>query len=224
MKILSRITILVSILFLSKLIYFGELNFLIHPRYFILIYLAVGILVLTLIFNKKCEEDRQKTLALIPLLIIFTFGSLIDFKPLSSSAQTDVQYQKLADVKQANRDKYLTSFNLKTEELSLSQLVSVFSIDPEPSKYADKPVKLMGFYFETGDGSPMIARHFISCCAADAQLIGLWLTEPMDLKVDTWIEIEGTLQILEKDSARLIAVKADKFKLVDPPKNPYVTE
>ncbi len=223
MKTLSKITVLISILFLIKLTYLGDLNFLIHPRYFILVYLSIGFLLLTLLFNRQCEHDKQKIYLVFPLLLIFTFGLMIDFKPLSSSNQKSVQYQSVVDTNKSNREKYRTVFDLKTDELSLSELISVFSVDPEPSKYVGKPVRVTGFYFETSDGSPMIARYSISCCAADAQLIGIWLDKPLTVEPDTWLEIEGKLDSIESSFGNFIDVKVSKFKIIETPKNPYVT-
>jgi putative membrane protein len=220
--IIQKIIVLLSIFVMAKLLYTNELSLLIHPRYFWLIYSSIAVLTVTLIFNRETHSHLKNYFAQAMLLLAMTMGLIIDLKPLSSAGQQQTSYENLSDTNQIIRSKYATSFQLNTAGMSLDELVSLISIDPEPTKYIDKPVVVSGFYFETADGSPMIARHVISCCAADARLIGLWLKEPLDLQLDTWIEVQGTLDLIENDGFRGVAINTTEFDLIDIPKNPYV--
>lgn len=221
MRFLPKITVLTALVCLVKMSYMGELGLLIHPRYFWLIYTAIAILSLTFFFSPlgKSRKVRFSTLALTAFFII---GIFIEIKPLSSNAQQQVtNYINSQD--QSIRNKYVTNFNVDTSKMKLEELLSVISVDPEPSSYEGNEVKLTGFYFKNTDGSPMIAKYVLSCCAADARIVGIWLTEDLELEPDTWIDISGSLTEMNFDGVRSVGIKLEKFNIIETPKSPYVT-
>jgi putative membrane protein len=88
-------------------------------------------------------------------------------------------------------------------------------------------VRLVGFLTTGPDGTPLLTRMFLSCCAADAQPIKVGLTghAPVGMKPDTWIEVVGTYtakQIKDDVNSRPIPfVEVDTVAPVTPPRERY---
>lgn len=221
MRFLSKITVLAGLACLIKMTYMGELGLLIHPRYFWLIYLSIAILCATFLFTPVAKSSKAKfpTLA---LTLFFIIGTLIDIQPLSSNAQQQVS-NYISTQNQDIRNQYTTNFYVDTATLSLEELLSVFSVDPEPKNYEGKEVNLTGFYFENASGTPMIAKYILSCCAADARMVGTWLTDNIELEPDTWIDISGTLTEIEIEGIRSVGIQVKEYEVIETPKSPYVT-
>ncbi len=220
---LEQVTLVVLFSFLTKLYISQELNLLIHPRYFWMVYSSLVFVYFLILFNKSRPKiTTQKKITFVLLNLIFILGTVIHFQPLSSaSKQTNFD---TTNISQFSRDLRFTNFNQNTEGFELEDWIAVFSIDPEPSKYQDNKIKVTGFYFLNSDGEPMIAKYILSCCAADARIMGVWLTESLPYDPDQWIEIEGTLQEIKIDDIRTIGIKIETHKDIPTPQDPYVTK
>jgi putative membrane protein len=88
-------------------------------------------------------------------------------------------------------------------------------------------VRLVGFLMTGPNGTPMLTRMFLSCCAADAQPIKVGLTghTPVGMKTDTWIEVVGTYTTTQlKDSVNgrpIPFLEVDTVTPVAPPRERY---
>lgn len=222
----EKITVYLAIMLLVKLSYTGELNFLIHPRYFWLVYCSIGILSFVAIFeNSKSRIHGRQKVMIIALNFFMIAGLFINFQPLTSFAQG----QKVASSAQTStinygRSKRLTSFSADTEDRSLQDWVTIFNINPEPTKYEGQPIKVKGFYFIGESGQPQIARYTLNCCAADARIISINLAKNLNHPENTWLEISGKLQLLETENGREIAIDIQEEKVVPTPSNPYIVD
>lgn len=221
LKLLEKCALLTTVLFLSKLIYAGELALLIHPRYFWLVDTSVVVLAVILLFDRRKVPLERNIVALCAALtILFGAGLFIQLKPLSSLAQKPTS---LSNVNvNLSRMKRSTDFAVNTEERRLQDWVTLFSINPEPTKYDGQRAKVSGFYYTSPEGYPMIARYTLSCCAADARIIGIHLSEPLDYDENTWIQIEGTFQATQKGEDRFAAINITHETTIEIPENPYV--
>lgn len=100
-------------------------------------------------------------------------------------------------------------------------------ISSDPKAFQGRKIKVSGFvYKEEGFGTSqlVISRFMITHCVADASIIGL-LTEfehANEYKQDTWLEIEGTLDVTTYNGVDLPLIKATKWKVIDEPAEPYI--
>ncbi|MBO8176234.1 MAG: TIGR03943 family protein [Bacillus sp. (in: Bacteria)] len=101
------------------------------------------------------------------------------------------------------------------------------TISIDPKAFVGKKIKVSGFvYKEEGFTSNqlVISRFLITHCLADASIIG-FLTEMEqagDIKQDTWLEIEGTLDVTTYNGIELPMIKTSKWKVIEKPAEPYV--
>ncbi|RBW67420.1 TIGR03943 family putative permease subunit [Bacillus taeanensis] len=101
------------------------------------------------------------------------------------------------------------------------------AISMEPEQYKGRTVKLNGFvYKEEGfqENQLVISRFLITHCVADASIIG-FLTEfdqAQHVKENTWVEIEGMIDITTYNGSKLPKVKAASWKEISEPDEPYV--
>jgi len=90
-----------------------------------------------------------------------------------------------------------------------------------------RQVRLTGFLSTGPDGTPLLTRMFLSCCAADAQPVKVGLTGrvPTGMKPDTWIEVVGTYVTRQiKDDVNggpIPFLEVDQVTRVSPPRERY---
>ncbi len=94
-------------------------------------------------------------------------------------------------------------------------------------KYKGKPIQLMGFvYKEDGfeQDQLVIARFLITHCVADASIVGFLteLPEASSIDTDTWIEVNGVLDITTYNGVELPFIKITDWKKVTEPEEPYI--
>jgi putative membrane protein len=96
-----------------------------------------------------------------------------------------------------------------------------------PTDFEGRKVKVSGFvYKEEGlqVNQLVLGRFLITHCIADASIIGL-LTEfkqASEFEQDTWLEIEGTLEVTTYNGVELPLIKADKWTVIEEPAEPYI--
>ncbi|MDQ0300352.1 putative membrane protein [Salibacterium salarium] len=93
--------------------------------------------------------------------------------------------------------------------------------------FVGKPIKVQGFiYREEGlhFNQVVISRFIITHCIADAGVMGL-LTEfeqAGSFEEDTWLEIEGELDVTVYNGVELPVIKAKRGRIIEEPSNPYI--
>lgn len=219
-----KLTLGIIFIFLMKLIISEEIALLIHPRYFWLTKAAALVIFGIIILCRKEKErlSRGIMVMLTVLNIVLITCLFVKFKPLSAGSQGTSNLS--VNIAQFSRNKRLTNFHTDTNTLGLQDWLSMFSVDPEPSRYAGKKIKVTGFYYSSTDGQPAIGQYVISCCAADARIMGIWLEKPLSYAPDTWLELEGTLKEININGQRDIAIEVTKEKQIPTPKDPYATK
>lgn len=90
-----------------------------------------------------------------------------------------------------------------------------------------KEIKIKGFIFypnDTPDDMVLISRYAMTCCAADASVVGIFTRIPKSdqLKEGTWVEVQGVLEFMETEHGRFPFTKPTQYHKVDAPKDPYV--
>ena len=185
---------------------------------------------------------------LFPLLVGFAFppavlnASLAEKKgtvlPQARESQQQDSLPAIDHQKALPNDNYLSQgeYNQRMEQLKKQNVIEmnedVFApyyeeIENHPKSYRGKKIKVSGFVYKEAGLSPhqlVISRFLITHCLADASVIGI-LTEFEKASLyqpDTWMEIEGTLQITKYNGVEVPVIKADKWKVIRQPSQPYV--
>lgn len=92
---------------------------------------------------------------------------------------------------------------------------------------AGQPVKAIGFVYRDDNYGPntfMLIRFTVSCCVADASVVGLLVQSPesANLTDDTWVEVTGTFVSSALDNWKMPIVAAQQLTRVDVPSQPYL--
>jgi uncharacterized repeat protein (TIGR03943 family) len=157
------------------------------------------------------------------------FGLLIPSKPLTSRAVDKPVASDLSSINAAPSDVRLS---LAPLDRNVLDWISAFVTAPDPSVFNGQPADVVGFvYRDARFDRPdqfMVARFIMSCCAADAQAIGLIVEWPgaESLRDDTWVRVRGTVEVAEWGGALLPHIMAHDgesgVERLDQPQNPYL--
>lgn len=131
-----------------------------------------------------------------------------------------------------SEEEYDEKFRLLQESETIPMTEDMFSsyygeINDNPQSYVGKKIKMSGFVFKEdgfANNQLVISRFLITHCIADASIIG-FLSEfkgADTIKDDTWVEIEGVLEVGEYDGYELPIVKVASLNIIDEPSEPYV--
>jgi putative membrane protein len=127
-------------------------------------------------------------------------------------------------------------FSKKQDILKMSETIQMnedmFSsfygeINVAPQDYIGRKIKMSGFVFkEEGFNSDqlVLSRFMITHCLADASVLG-FLTqfdEANLLEEDTWLEMEGVLDVTTYDGYEMPIIKVTSWKVIDEPEEPYI--
>lgn len=95
------------------------------------------------------------------------------------------------------------------------------------SALTGEPADVIGFVY-TEPGTPehefLLARFTLSCCVADASAIGLpvvWAAAS-DLEQGAWVQVKGTMDVLNEDGETRPVLRAQSVEVVDQPEHPYL--
>lgn len=96
-----------------------------------------------------------------------------------------------------------------------------------PEQFKGMPIEMTGFvYKEEGmeTNQLVVSRFIITHCVADAGVLGLLaqMDEASQLKKDTWIQVQGVLDIAIYGDMKLPVIKVTNWKTVNAPVDPYV--
>jgi uncharacterized repeat protein (TIGR03943 family) len=88
-------------------------------------------------------------------------------------------------------------------------------------------ISVSGYVLDQGQEDVFfIARMTVTCCAVDAQPIGLPVYRPdwkSELRESTWIAVEGTfVEDIGRDGRHPALIQVDSLKRIDEPDDPYV--
>ncbi|SEN47416.1 TIGR03943 family putative permease subunit [Lihuaxuella thermophila] len=101
------------------------------------------------------------------------------------------------------------------------------TINMYPKEFEGKKIRLKGFVYrdETLKKNEFVTGRFtVTCCTADATVIGMVTTgsHAGQVKSNQWIEVTGTIQTVMYEGYEMPVIKLDSYKPVSPPKDPYI--
>lgn len=94
-------------------------------------------------------------------------------------------------------------------------------------EFRGKPIEMTGFVYKEDGMEPnqlVVSRFIITHCVADAGVLGFLaqLDEDSQLEKDTWIQVQGVLDIANYGDMELPLIRVTSWKIVNAPVDPYV--
>jgi uncharacterized repeat protein (TIGR03943 family) len=154
-------------------------------------------------------------IALIPLAL----GVLVPSRPLGAEA---VAGDNAALSVAVENNSVLKANRLEWTILDWRQ---AFYTSDDLDSFNGQPADVIGFVYprdELPEGRFMLGRFMLSCCAADAFVIGLpviWNTPPAP---NTWVRVRGKMQVGELDDETTLILQAESVEAIDEPDVPYL--
>ncbi len=218
----------------------GKLNLLIHPDYFLLVFIASIALIFIAVFKaqqllKRRRRDEipvEQHITVFPpgwssslLLISALLGFIISPQVFASQNAMNRSVTELLGPTRSQPQ--ATKFTRRPEERTLVEWVRTLNVYPEPDTHTGQKAKVRGFVMHPPDMGKeylLLSQFVITCCAADAYPIGL----PVKLKdsrdqysPDTWLEVEGKIITADFAGKRHVTIDPTSIKKIEQPKNPY---
>ncbi|WFR67950.1 TIGR03943 family protein [Curtobacterium flaccumfaciens] len=117
----------------------------------------------------------------------------------------------------------LGSGSVDTSGYGVKDWAALIRQTTDTTSLVGKRVELSGFVVPASDGSFTLTRFVISCCAVDAQPVGLGVvTDGAVPDEDQWVTVTGALAANPDQSADArIVIRAAKVTKIAQPKDPY---
>lgn len=197
----------------------GQLYLLIHPNYFILVFISSFLLFLLSILkiyqvfiyyqiNPNFEQlANSQHNNLLPkgwgsslLTIVALLGLIIN--PMVLSSQTAMQ-RGVTDTLPPTTIQTQSFLNqIPPEKRSLIEWVRTLNVYPEPDNYIGQKANVTGFVVHLDhlpDNYIYLSRFVLTCCAVDAYPVGILVELPKSrsqFPQDSWLEVQGVMNSL----------------------------
>ncbi len=150
-----------------------------------------------------------------------------------SSDYTDIQHQTpMANNNYLSKDEFdneMENFQ-ETDVIHMdAKMYGAYyeAIDTDPEAFIGKKINMNGFVYREDDFSSnqfVLARFYMVHCVADTSVVGFLseFEEAGKVEEDTWLEIEGTLDITTYNGFEFPVIKVEEWTLIEEPDDPYV--
>jgi uncharacterized repeat protein (TIGR03943 family) len=117
----------------------------------------------------------------------------------------------------------LGSGSVDTSEYGVKDWAALIRQTTDTTALVGRPVRLTGFVVPGADGTFTLTRFVISCCAVDAQPVGLGVvTDGAVPDADEWVTVTGALAANPDESADArIVIRAAAVEKIAQPSDPY---
>lgn len=216
-NILDILAIFLWSLLLFKYWFTGELNLLIHPNYFILVFisslilflLSIATIIRLVIYSKRnYNQNNSANNQYSKLLPKGWASSLLSFvavlglitKPMVLSSQTAMQRGVIDSLPPTTLETQSFLTQISPEKRSLIEWVRTLNAYPEPDTYTGQTANITGFvvhFDHLPDNYIYLSRFVLTCCAVDAYPVGILVELPKsrsNFPVDSWLEIQGIMK------------------------------
>lgn len=108
------------------------------------------------------------------------------------------------------------------DTISDPSMVSISSLIREFEKYDGKAVQVEGMFAQAiygHDELSAVFRYFITCCAADAQPVGVFIPRPKNaaLENNDWVRVSGKVDMRQMDGYDIIYMAVDTINAAKKP-------
>jgi len=217
----------------------GKINNYINPKMFIYIRITiVAIFILALFQLTKIFTVMTRNKFRVRHLMFFVV-ILIGFTAVPNSLNAEIADNKGVTITNSNNNSS-TNENIKediTGDIILfddhNYYENIFKLEGKVQQYIGKKVIIRGFVYKEEnfkENEFVVSRMLMSCCAADAQVIGLMCRwdNASQLNKEQWISVEGTLESTkygsdDKDEGDIMPIiVVQKIENIEAPENPYI--
>lgn len=223
------IILAISAIYVLLLGHQGDLDLYIHPRYILFTRAFALICLAVLVVNtamSRTEATHKMGLSTLPILMVLLFAVLLPAKSLTSAT---VSQRVVADQSAASslfQNSSANIFSNSTKILSVADWAQIIASNPGTEYFTNKTVHVSGFIVDAGLGNDVVwvARFAITCCAVDAQPVGIpvkivnWRSGHSQ---DQWVDVKGNFKEMETNKGRQIVLIPDSVKKISEPDNPY---
>jgi uncharacterized repeat protein (TIGR03943 family) len=222
----------------------GKLSLYVHPRYTILTVMMAVLTLLVLVGTAAVggspaadhdhDHDHVAPASALSRLVIWSKGAvlvcaalaLLVMPPatLTSTARQNRELVTSGQALDSTKASALvgadpTTFSVKDWAALLSQ--------GGPEAVQGKQVNISGYILDRGEEDVFfVARLVVSCCAVDAQPVGVPVYRPgwrNEIEPGAWIKIEGAfVKNPTRDSQESVAIGVGSLAKIDEPDQPYV--
>jgi uncharacterized repeat protein (TIGR03943 family) len=163
--------------------------------------------------------------ALVILSLPLLIGLAAPEQPLSSASLSTRGVSLNAPV--SISQKTMDSLAVEKDDRTILDWVKLFNYEGDPSAYIGEDVNVIGFVYHDPrlpEGEFMVSRFIVTCCVADAFAVGMTVDWPQDIQFEdnTWINVQGTLDITQIGSQTVPLVHAASIEPVAAPEQPYL--
>jgi putative membrane protein len=209
-----------------------QLNLYIHPRYivFTVVMAVIGVVValFAAYYPAKKDDHKHKSsiLKLLPLMLVMVTAIVLPARTLTSATVSQRSIDSGSLVTTAESRPLNTLFQGSSKGLRIADWSRLLVTNTDPAYYVNKPAKVSGFVYDAGlgDNTVWLARFVLTCCAVDAQPVGVavqldgWRGQ---YSQDEWLEVEGEFRLAETADGQQFVIIPDSVRSIERPSNPY---
>lgn len=237
---ISKIVILAEwALFFGWLVTYGQssLGRLLHPNLWWLVICATVILVLFLAVNlrRQVASSQQNNFWLRWPSLIILLVPLLYYIPAQKARFNAATLEKraiqtesgfipgdIAEKAPANND-----YPPPLAERDAPSDIPLTRLSTSPEEYLGKEVEVICKSFidpHLPDDLFMCYRYLITCCAADAMPVFLFVKHPgaKAVKNDVWVRVKGPFSLIENAKVQVPSLQTDSILYIDEPPIPYL--
>lgn len=236
-EFLNFITFLLLSIFLYNLNATDKIKLFIAPRIIIYLNIFRVMLVILTVYKLKKSFTTISNRPCSKIIILFIFTILVGLGAAHAGIDTTLVDNK--GVKAVN--KLANSAGLMTQEerqrklplnVTEDNFVNTLSdVFQHVNDYSGRSITISGFVHKQeglNDNEFIISRLYMSCCAADAQIIGPIgrLRDSAEIKEGQWIKVQGKIssksQATDGQLTTTPVVVIDSIENIPKPSSPYV--
>jgi uncharacterized repeat protein (TIGR03943 family) len=177
------------------------------------------------------ERPLQRGLSIAALVLSVALAAgalLLPPATLSSATATQRDITAQADTSVASLDDASAADAATFARYTVLEWSSLLAQTSDPGFYAGKPADVVGFITPDPDADDVfyVSRFSITCCAVDAQPVGVPVYLPdweSQFEADAWVEVTGEFRSNRSaTSSAVIALDPAEVIGVDEPSDPYL--
>jgi uncharacterized repeat protein (TIGR03943 family) len=209
----------------------------IHPRYiwFTVIMCALGLVLAAIgaIADRHAPKllGRVRWYSAAAMVLLVLFGLTILLLPPASLTSSTASQRGVntAPISSAPQSLPVTTglSPAAFERFSIKEWSSLLAQVQDPAFFDGKAANVSGFVSATDDTNPNIfyvSRFVVTCCAVDAQPIGVPVYMPdwqKTFQLDQWVQAKGVFRPMADKGGPAVLLKPDSVEKIAEPGDPY---